>query len=407
MAITIVSQPTSNVTLPAYRPIIVSCTSSTTIAVMYCDVYKMDSTGAYQYVRSVAKNTAPYTFDLSRIVQDSIPLITPFFNDSLYHDSSLAIFAIKVRTATLNTSGIITQDDTPPVQGTDTTVPVTGTGQIGNVFSAVSATLKHTDNQDLIQNLVAYQNRAWANGAVPLTHRPKVITLSRTDSEYFPVLNQNNQVMSLTLGYLMGGVDRTATINFATTTVPAIVRIPLGVPNIASLFTNVDFNYVTSYFIKFNDHNGNVIGTTSTVTLANVSDTTVRIYFLNALGEYDSTTFETIKETTQIKSASYIKNLPYNFAKSDTGSLSTNLNALEMFEVRHTSYDPIETEWLKEVMISPKLYVQTKGAQNQPDFLEPIFREDFKFDSYSIAKQYKSEMTFVYRKANDIIVIRN
>lgn len=206
----IIDQPIASSLHVAYRPIIISvnatATASTTLAppVVYCDVYfnsvYYKTISKTQYAeRTQLTDTSwfiKYIFDIQDLCQEYLRHVLGEYGggDIIGAESVIASVYCKLRASGLNTEGFIEQEGAPPVQGTATKVPVSGTGIQTNTFHAVNATLQHLHNQDLQTHLDAYKTGTWAADAWPLTHRSiGDYKACENQSDYFPIIYSGNK----------------------------------------------------------------------------------------------------------------------------------------------------------------------------------------------------------------------
>lgn len=198
--ISIISQPSTNELKAAYRPIVFIIRASRTDdtaqpPVVYCDIY----VGGVYYksqektiYRTLNTTDSDWMFDIQDACQEVL-------TKRLANNPSITILAVaepmksiycKFRSSGINAEGFITPEDTAPVQGTGSSLPVAGTGTQSNTFYAVNATLQHEQNQVLASHLNAHKkNGTWANLTYPLSHRPNGYKIGRNDADVFPIIH--------------------------------------------------------------------------------------------------------------------------------------------------------------------------------------------------------------------------
>jgi hypothetical protein len=244
MAITIVTQPTN--IQAAYRPIILECTATTSAdtipPVVYCDIYV-----AGIYYKTLSKTAFErmdadlpvYRFDIQDALQELMSYNLPTMDGSdaeLMTGTSKSVFA-RFRNAIYDADGFIASEYAEPVRGTSTTDPIAGDGEESSVFDVFNVTLQHEENQSLADFLESYKTGTWSASALPMTKRPKVMKLCKSDSSFFPILLEAEPA-KLCLTYISGGVSTTVCANLI------VPPPPLVCPVILDLSYEISPNYI-------------------------------------------------------------------------------------------------------------------------------------------------------------------
>jgi hypothetical protein len=191
-------QPAANEVAAAYRPVILSVLANATDfsqvpPVVYCDIYFNDvfyKTLSKSQYKQLSGEASEWQFDVQDAAQEYLQLILGDFAEPTIVEAVgiLTKCQCKLRSSGYDANGFITPEDTAPVQGTDSSNPVSGTGTDSNTFYIQNATLQHEDNQDLVTHLSYFKTRTWAEDAFPLSHRPNGYRVGPNSSDIFPIL---------------------------------------------------------------------------------------------------------------------------------------------------------------------------------------------------------------------------
>lgn len=211
----IISQPSVNDLKAAYRPIVFVVRATRTDAnarppVVYCDIYV---NGVYyksqektQY-KTLNLSNSDWQFDIQDACQEVLAsyLAAPNGGSAIVSASPLmALVSCKFRSSGFDADGFITPEDTAPVQGTGSAIPVAGTGTSSNDFYVINATIQHDQNQIFTDHLNAYKTGTWGADTYPLTHRPAGYKLCENDSDYFPIVDlSGNPVSCVVINYTL------------------------------------------------------------------------------------------------------------------------------------------------------------------------------------------------------------
>ena len=210
MANVISEQPVLESLLAAYKPIIYRYTVDAPCPIAFCDIY-ID--GVYYRSESkthtVALNT--FEFDVSGALQEYLKKFIGPNGGSAVVDASViaAKLFCRFRATTLNGSGFTISAYTAPLQSTDSTPAVDGTGEESDTIYVINATLKQEDNENY-QTVLEQYKQGWpiSLGIYPLTRRPNRYRIGKNDSDYFPIFFLNNpEVTCLIINYKLKGTN--------------------------------------------------------------------------------------------------------------------------------------------------------------------------------------------------------
>jgi hypothetical protein len=208
-------QPATGQLLASYRPIVFKVQATATgggILPPYvvCDIYI-----ANVYYKSILR-TAPesqastysiFQFDISDALQEYLqPDIAQLDNNNVLQapHMSAKVFC-RFRASDKDSDGFTVEEGTKPVQGTNDTNPISGTGTQSNTFFVINAALQHEDNQNLQLHLTAYKQGTWATNAFPLTHRNRYY-FCNNDSDHYPIIFTGDCIEAdLKLNYRLKG----------------------------------------------------------------------------------------------------------------------------------------------------------------------------------------------------------
>jgi hypothetical protein len=187
-----------------------------------------------------------------------------------------------------------------------------------------------------------------------------------------------------------------------------ISYIPNGPKNLATVFPTIDFGDVAEYYIEVVNPTGIAIATT---TLNQIqcccSEDKVRLVFLNYLGTYDAVNFIKPKVLHETTSSEYEKGLPNILLKTSTGSERFNIKSNDTYETKTNCYNENDMLWLQELADSPKVFIEWKGTQGQPDSFLPVILTSKKFEKVKQQNDFKYEFVVEFKLSNEYFTIRN
>lgn len=191
----ITQQPIANQLTSAYKPIVISCTATTSTGgvptLVFCDVY-INSVYYRTFFSSKADKEGKYIFDIQDVIQENLNYFIPPIDGKKIEitTQTLVDVYVKIRTSKLNESGLNESEQTAPIPGSQETPPIAGEGISSNKFFALNLLIQHEENQDLPSLLKSYQTNQWNNEALPLTRRNQTNFLTNTQSSFFPFISE-------------------------------------------------------------------------------------------------------------------------------------------------------------------------------------------------------------------------
>lgn len=215
--VSIIAQPTTNSISAAYRPVVLRVKAKRTDddpvpPVVFCDIYFNDT--YYATIRKTRysklnETDSEWQFDIQDAAQTVLKKAIGAYGEKYIVEMPTLVVKCfcKFRSSGyeggsgLEGPGYIVSEDEAPVQGTNDTPPVSGTGTQGNTFYIVNSTLQHKDNQDLLIHLLHHKvNGEWSADCSPLSHRPNNYRIAPNDSDVFPIIYRgSNQFKKLSL----------------------------------------------------------------------------------------------------------------------------------------------------------------------------------------------------------------
>lgn len=191
----ITQQPTANQLTSAYKPVVISCTATTSTGgvptLVFCDVY-INSVYYRTFFSSKADKEGKYIFYIQDVIQENLNYFIPPIDGKKIEitTQTLVDVYVKIRTSKLNESGLNESEQTAPIPGSQETPPIAGEGISSNKFFALNLLIQHEENQDLPSLLKSYQTNQWNNEALPLTRRNQTNFLTNTQSSFFPFISE-------------------------------------------------------------------------------------------------------------------------------------------------------------------------------------------------------------------------
>jgi hypothetical protein len=452
MAISLASQPNSNSLVAAYRPVRfvaianqapTSSSPSSACPVIMADVYFNDKYYASISVTDYTTIAAwifvfhLYEFDIQDKLQE-------YINSKIARLSIMSgdmenmlneIFSVKVRVdfreSYVDTNGFTDFYGTPPIQGTKNTIPVSGTGTISsNTFYAINGTLTHEDNQDLGAHLGYYKLSTQVPYA--LSHRPNYITaeakkigggkyfVSQFDNDFMFVFSNTitaggSWFASLSLKYKDGTTGSSAIVALpATSTTAATYKVycfNAGVVNLKKIFgTAINWDNVVEYTVTIGAPFATYMQQKYYLDQGLYWQTErKRIFFLNNLGTYDAINFEHATEVNKTESGSWQSSLPASLdSKIYSGSNRSQVKQNDLIIAQCNKYSEEDMPWIKELLGSPRAYLQWDGTQGQGerDILIPIVIEDSEIQTLQYTDRFEYMIIIKYRMSNERINLR-
>ncbi|WP_147313823.1 hypothetical protein [Deminuibacter soli] len=381
----------------AYRPVALTVRAQRTDGqavppVVYCDIYFGGT-----YYKTVAKTQyaqlnstdSDWFFDIEDAAQEFLQssIADNGYPGIYWYQHAMATTFCRFRSSGYDPNGFIVPEGTVPVQGTGGTSPVPGTGTQSNSFFVLNCQLQHTDNQDLATHL-RYQfantfTPGAATHALPLTHRPYRYNVGLNDSDSYPFVSTQAQVLKLLrIKYKIKG---TGVYNERETLVgdtlqAGVYSLPNGPKNLRPLFDSLDWSIIEEYFLELWNADSTLILTTCVNKVIDADNDICRVHFLNYLGTIDAVTFPKAQITHEDKNDEYVRPLPYPLTKTATSVQRFNVRSNDTYEVRSRQYPEDALSWLQELKDSPMAFVEWTGTEGQPDSYLPIVVNSSKID---------------------------
>jgi hypothetical protein len=337
---------------------------------------------------------------------------------------------VQFREGFIDANGFTQMYGTAPVQGTKFTAPVAGTGTISsNTFYALNATLQHSDNHDLTAHLNEFKDPF--QSTLPLSHRPNFISnigkriaggkyyVCKNDRDFIFVFGNGNApptwYISLQVKYKNGTSQNGGIVLYPNTTVAAnpykVFSLDSGVPNMTALFSNINWNNVVEYEVFVGAPFFQSFRQYYYVDQCGCCDEYVRIFFMNNLGTYDGINFEYNTEQNKTQSSSWrSSNSIYsvlNPSKAESGNNRMQVTQSDLYEAQCKCYGEEDMNWIKELLGTPRAYIQWNGGQGVPAGLLPIIIEDGEIRTLKTNDRYEYIINIKYRLANERINLRN
>lgn len=229
--------------MAAYRPVLYRVAASRTGGgpvppVVFCDIYFNGT-----YYKSLSKtqyeqqNTtdSEFEFDIADAAQEYLKH-QPLTNGGSVILEASNVFTqcyCRFRSSGFDSNGFLIPEDTAPIQGTGSQLPVAGTGTDSDTCTIINAALQHEDNQDLSMHLAAHKtNLDWQESALPLTHRPATYKVCPGDSDYFPYIDtEAREPKCIRLSYRLKGQSGFTTVQWCKPCVPLVALGAITLPN--------------------------------------------------------------------------------------------------------------------------------------------------------------------------------
>jgi hypothetical protein len=176
--------------------------------------------------------------------------------------------------------------------------------------------------------------------------------------------------------------------------------LPNGTKNLTPLFPSLDWRLIAEYYLELIDDQGATVCTTpvNKVTSEWSYPKIIRVHFLNYLGRYDSVTFQRYTKSDEVKSETWLKPLPVNATKTDTGLSRSNVRASDIYSCKTWAYTENAQKWLEELLESPLAFIEWSGIEGQTDDFLPIVIKD------KTMATLKEEERYVYEVAIDFVI---
>ena len=441
MAVTIATQPASNELKVAYRPInlIIRADQLPTGASAPCpaviaDIYLNGVYYSSQSVTDYTMQTTPftaylYTFDIQDKVQEYL--------NSAFHrlhlrtadmeaaatERFVTTVQVQFRESFIDTDGFTRFYGTAPIAGTLYTAPVAGTATISsNTFHVLNASLKHEDNQTPATHLASWKESF--QQTLQLSHRPnKMGSNIFGGGQYFVSIFDDDYIwwygnsytpapwqITLNVRYRDGSTASFGPITYPTPSTTAngykVYMINGGINGMRRLVPGVRWFDVAEYEVIVGAFAFQAARQYYHVVQVPETDR-VRMFFLNNLGVYDGITLHNVVEITKAESSTWQSALPALGAnKSYAGLNRFQPKQNDFFEGENDQYSEKDMPWLKELIGSPRAYVQLKGVDGQADSIMPVIIEDAEMVPRKYSDRFTYSVKIKYRLSNERINLR-
>lgn len=187
----------------------------------------------------------------------------------------------------------------------------------------------------------------------------------------------------------------------------SVYLIPSGPKNLKSLFPAIDFSTITEYFLEVQDDIDTVIATTPLFKSCNcLPEGGIRIHFLNYSSTYDAVNFLKPNVIHEDTADEFQKSLSVPLSKQDGGSERFNIRSNDTFQAKYKCTED-EMPWLQELADSPKMYLEWKGIEGQPDDYIPLTKIAGKFDKLKNTDEWDYQFILEFKLSNEYIALRN
>lgn len=184
--------------------------------------------------------------------------------------------------------------------------------------------------------------------------------------------------------------------------------IPMGPKNLQSVFPEINFEDIGSYYVEVKDSEGDVVATTAIATIGGCcEDDKIRLHFLNALGAIDAINMKRITKEHENKSDVRQSSETYPLDKTEHAQNRFNIKSNEKYTATTTDYTESDQEWLDELFDSPLVWIQWAGTQGQPDSFIPIRILDSKRETVKQDERWVYEVTIEFQMSHERFTIRN
>lgn len=480
----IVVQPPAGELMAAHRPIQFSVSADAVVPSgqpMYCDVYFSSSvpkfyktlTG-YSYIDIGGHSI--YNFDIQDTAQEFLTVFLPFIMTGATQAAAsggvsgkhLIDCFCRFRGSSY-VAGILVPNATVPIQGTDTSAPVAGTGTDSHVFKVMKATLRPMDAPKLLDHMAKYRlpisynagTSTYTYGAVyPLSNIPynptkvsinnfpstntipaptdrpeKAIDVYYGDHGFMPVYLPATLGTAIRIWVLfytsadapVDGAQNATTPSYVTLTegiwyLPYgqvdLIAIGGGAPNLGPfLRDHIQFPY---YRVQLTEP---VVGAGQieyfiSPMFRNLKKgyQNTRLWFQNNFGVFEQVSF--IRQEEQFKTSSSSRFTPLSTvgltssARLDANTGNKRFNVTSNDEIEVTAvFAEVMMPWLKELLATSMAYMEVEDPElalsTTPQGLMPVMITDAGFETIKTEERYEYLVKVKFTKSIDYINIRN
>ena len=442
MAVTFSTQPASNSLNAAYKPIVLAVRAdqlptgaSAPCPAVIADIYVNGTYYASQSVTHYTLQTFPftayvYTFDIQDKIQEcldsSFVRMHTLLSDmeSLTSEKYAVSVQVIIRESYIDTDGFTRFYGTPPTAATLNTAASSGTGTAtSNTFHVLNAALQHKDSESLATHLSYWKESA--QQTLQLSHRPnKMQSNVFGGGKYYVSLYDDDYIwwygnsytpapwfVTLNVVYRNGSTASFGPIAYPATTTTAngykVYMLNAGIKGLRRLIPNVNWFEIAEYEVIVGSFAFQAARQYYYVTPILEADR-IRLFFLNNLGTYDGITLHNVIEVSKAESSTWQRTLPSTIGanKSYGGLNRFQPKQNDFFEGRNFQYSEADMPWLKELIGSPRAYVQLKGIDGQADSLLPVVIEDGEIVAMKATDRFEYMTTIKFRYGNERINLR-
>lgn len=444
MAVALLSYPDTDEVRFAYRPIVFQVianqnpTSSQPSPVVFCDVYFDNvyygtiSSTDYEVAGASVIWFYIYTFDIQDMLQEYLNSnFARVFElnalgdqeNPLYEKYSTKVRA-EFREGYIDAQGFTQVYGTAPTKGSKYVAPVSGAGTaVSTDFYVINGTVRHRDY--FLPAFHFYDYMDPFQQSLQLTHRPNTIAyankvigggkyyVTREDHDYLFWFSNGfapTWYVSVVVKYKNGTSATSPTITYPTTTTTAlsyrVYWISAGIPQMRLSFPTMQWDNVVEYevfvFAPF------LQLARQTYTVQNNCER-VRLFFRNAPGALDGINFEYAEEMTKTEAARIMYSTPLietNGVKVGGGTQRLQASQSETFTVQCKDYGEKDQDWLKELLATPRAYMQASNVQSTPKALLPVFIESAEIKTLKNDGRYEYLLVIKFTLTHEAIPAR-
>lgn len=444
MAVALLTYPDTDEVRFAYRPIVFQVVANQQPAnsqpcpVVFCDVYFDDvyygtlSSTDYEVAGAWIIWFYIYTFDIQDMVQEylnsNFARVYEYGGVGDQENPLTEKYSTKVhvefREAYIDGQGFTQVYGDAPVKGTKYVPPVSGTGTISSSdFYVINGTVRHRD-----QFLPAFHFADYMDPfqqSLQLTHRPNIVPFANKvigGGKYFVTKNDHDYLFWFSNGYAPpwyiavvvtyknGTTVTSSYLNYPATTTTAqnfrVYWINAGIPQMRLSFPLLQWDNVVQYevfvFAPF------LQMARQTYIVQNNCER-IRLFFRNAPGALDGINFEYAEESTKTEAGRVLYSTPLiepNTVKVGGGSQRFQASQSETFTVQCKDYGEKDQDWLKELLATPRAYIQADNVQQNPKALLPVVIESAEIKTLKNDNRYEYLLVIKFTLSHDAIPTR-
>lgn len=182
--------------------------------------------------------------------------------------------------------------------------------------------------------------------------------------------------------------------------------IPAGTKNLHNLFPGIIFRNVGEYYVEAITNTNEVLATTPIFTMECMPEKSIRIHFLNSCGQYDAVNFRDLNIVHDDKSDEYKRGTAYPLNKTDAESERFNIRSNDTYTAICYVREE-QTALLKELMDSPKMFLEWTGIEGQDDSFIPVLKLEGKLETVKYKDDFRYACTVSFTLSNEYFTFRN